>query len=80
MENGTTMADCYRIERIGNLTDALKKELIRVWEKSVRSSHHFLSEEDLKYYRSRIMDTYFHVVDIYVIRQVNMGHLQKRVD
>ena len=72
MENGTTMADCFKIEKIGSLTDALKDELIEVWGKSVRSSHHFLSEEDLMYYRSRIMDTYFHAVELYVIRQPNI--------
>ena len=67
MENGTTMADYYRIEKIDSLTDALKDELIEVWEKSVRSSHHFLLEEDLMYYRSRIMDTYFHSGELYVV-------------
>lgn len=56
------------IEIIYNLTDTLKDELIAIWEKSVRSSHHFLSEEDLMYYRSRIMDTYFYAVELYVIR------------
>ena len=59
-----TMAGCFRIERIDSLTDALKEELIKVWEKSVRSSHHFLSKEDLVYYRSRILDTYFQAVEL----------------
>lgn len=57
------------IEKTAHLTDMLKDELIAVWDKSVRSSHHFLSEEDLMYYRSRIMDTYFHAVELYVIRR-----------
>ena len=68
MENIMTMEGCYRIERIDNLTDALKEELIKVWEKSVRSSHHFLSEEDLRFYRARIKDIYFQAVELYVIR------------
>lgn len=72
MANRTTMAGCFRIERIDCLTDALKEKLIMVWEKSVRSSHQFLSEEDLTFYRSRIMDTYFHAVELYVIRQPNI--------
>lgn len=67
-----TMADCFKIEKLDCLTDALKEELIKVWEKSVRSSHHFLSEEDLMYYRSRIMDTYFHSVELYVVRHPNI--------
>ena len=56
------------IEKIDHLTDSLKDELIDVWDKSVRSSHHFLSKEDLDYYRPRIRDIYFDAVDLYVIR------------
>ena len=61
------------IEKIDHLTDSLKDELIGVWEKSVRSSHHFLSEEDLGYYRPRIRDIYFDAVDLYVIRNPNIA-------
>ena len=60
------------IEKIDQLTASLKDELIGVWEKSVRSSHHFLSEEDLDYYRPRIRDIYFDAVDLYVIRKSNI--------
>ena len=60
------------IEKIDHLTDSLKDELIAVWEKSVRSSHHFLVEDDLDYYRSRIRDIYFDAVDVYVIRNPNV--------
>ena len=69
MVNGMTIEGCYRIERIDKLTDALKEELIKVWEESVRSSHHFLSEEDLRYYRARIKNIYFQAVELYVIRK-----------
>lgn len=61
------------IEKINHLTDALKDELIGVWDKSVRSSHHFLPEEDLEYYRPRIKDIYFDAVDLYVIRNPNIA-------
>lgn len=61
-----------RIEKIDQLTDSWKDEQIDVWGKSVRSSHHFLSEEDLNYYRPRIRDIYFDAVDLYVIRNPNM--------
>ncbi len=60
------------IEKIEYPTDSLKDELIGVWDKSVRSSHLFLSEEDLAYYRPRIRDMYFDVVDLYVIRNPNV--------
>ncbi len=61
------------IEKIEKLTDSLKDELIDVWEKAVRSSHHFLSEEDLDYYRPRIRDIYFDAVELYVVRNPNVA-------
>ena len=61
------------IEKIEHLTDSLKDELIVVWEKSVRSSHQFLLEEDLEYYRTRIRDIYFDAVDLYVITNPNIA-------
>ena len=60
------------IEKIAHLTTSLKGELIDVWEKSVRSSHHFLKKEDLEYYCPRIRDIYFDAVDLYVIRNPHM--------
>ena len=35
------------IEKISHLTDSIKEELLEVWEKSVRSSHGFLTEDDI---------------------------------
>lgn len=61
------------IEKIEQLTDSLKDELIEVWEKAVRSSHHFLSEEDLDYYRPRVRDIYFDAVDLYLIRNPHVA-------
>ncbi len=61
------------IEKIDQLTDSLRDELIDVWEKAVRSSHHFLSEEDLNYYRPRIRDIYFDAVELYVVRNPNVA-------
>ncbi len=61
------------IEKIELLTDSLKDELIEVWEKAVRSSHHFLSEEDLDYYRPRVRDIYFDAVDLYLIRNPHVA-------
>ncbi len=60
------------IEKIDQLTDSLRDELIDVWEKAVRSTHHFLSEEDLDYYRPRIRDIYFDAVELYVVRNPNV--------
>ena len=50
------------------MTDSTREELVEVWEASVRSSHHFLTEEDIKFYRSRLKDIYLPAVELYVIR------------
>ena len=62
-----------RIEKIENLTSLLKEELLKVWEKAVRSSHHFLSEVDIDFYRSRIRDIYLDAVELYVIRESHVA-------
>ena len=49
-------------------TPADYRELLRVWEASVRSTHHFLAEEDLQYYKSQITDHYFPHVRLHLIR------------
>lgn len=43
-------------------------ELIRLWEASVRSTHHFLTEKDIHYYKPLIRNEYFHAVTLYIIR------------
>ncbi len=62
------MINYHSIEKITPLTDSIKEELAIVWEESVRSSHHFLKEEDVRFYRSRLKDVYLQAVDLYVIR------------
>ncbi len=57
------------IEKAELLTDSLKEELADVWEKAVRSSHHFLSEADIDYYRPRFKEIYLNAVDLYVVRK-----------
>lgn len=50
---------------------ARKKEypqLCEVWEASVRSTHHFLTEEDIQYYKPLVRDVCFPAVQIYIIR------------
>ncbi len=56
------------IEKAEILTDSLKEELADVWEKAVRSSHYFLSEADIDYYRPRLKEIYLNAVDLYVVR------------
>lgn len=45
----------------------LPSELLQLWEDSVRSTHHFLSEEDVLFYK-QLIPQYFTTVDLYIIR------------
>ena len=56
------------IKKIQLLTDEILDELLAVWEKSVRSSHHFLKEEDIEYFKPLIRNQYFQVVELFVIQ------------
>ena len=40
-------------------------ELIAVWERSVRATHHFLDENDITMYKRLIFDEYLDKVDLY---------------
>lgn len=62
------------IERLQSLSDDVLDELLTVWEKAVRSSHHFLEEEDIDFFKPLIRDEYFHTVRLFVIRNAN-GHI-----
>jgi putative acetyltransferase len=46
-------------------------EITEVWEASVRATHHFLSEEDILFFRPLILNEYLHAVDVYCIRDEN---------
>lgn len=39
--------------------------LIAVWESSVRASHQFLMEDEIRFYRERILNCYFDNVSLY---------------
>lgn len=43
-------------------------ELLALWEASVRSTHHFLTEENILFYKSLIREEYFPTIDLYIIR------------
>lgn len=57
-----------KIEKLESLSDEILDELLAVWEKSVRSSHHFLSEKDIEYFKPLVRNRYFPAVGLYVIR------------
>ena len=46
-------------------------EIIEVWETSVRATHHFLSEEDIQFFKSKMADEYLPSVDLYITKASN---------
>ena len=43
-------------------------ELSELWEASVRSTHHFLSAEDIQYYKPLVQNVYFPAEQLYIIK------------
>ena len=43
-------------------------ELLLLWEASVRSTHHFLTEDDIQYYKPLIRNEYFQAVELHLIK------------
>ena len=65
-----------KIGTLQSLSDEILDELLIVWEKSVRSSHHFLKEEDIEYFKPLVRDQYFLADKLFVIRNENgLPHL-----
>lgn len=50
-------------------------ELLQLWEASVRSTHHFLTEEDIQYYKPLIRNEYFQAVELHIIRDEQTQHI-----
>lgn len=57
-----------KIERLQSLSDEISKELLNVWERSVRSSHHFLKEEDIAYFKPLVQKQYLPAVQLFIAR------------
>lgn len=45
--------------------------LIDIWEASVRATHHFLTNDDILYFRKRILEQYFDLVKLYYLQAEN---------
>lgn len=48
-------------------SEKLKDELVEVWEASVRSTHHFLTEKDIQFFKPLVRDKYIPDVELYTI-------------
>ena len=63
-----------KIEELRDPSPEVLDELLAVWEQSVRSSHGFLSEEDIDFFKPLIRNEYFRAVRLFVIRGAD-GHI-----
>ena len=54
----------YSLEK-GKLEDF--PEIVEVWEASVRATHHFLTEEDILYFKPLILHEYLDEVNLWVV-------------
>ncbi|MCG2613202.1 GNAT family N-acetyltransferase [Terrimonas sp. NA20] len=57
--------------RILKATKPDRLSLIEIWESAVRATHHFLSNDDILYFRQQILDQYFDMVDLYLLKISN---------
>ncbi|WP_108650631.1 GNAT family N-acetyltransferase [Dongshaea marina] len=52
--------------KLRKATQADYPRLIGLWESSVRATHHFLSEQDIAFFKPLILDQYFDAVELRV--------------
>lgn len=57
--------------KIDDIDKSEYKDVIKVWEASVRATHHFLKEEDIAYYKPLILNTYLDAVELKCYRDKN---------
>ncbi|MCR9064280.1 MAG: acetyltransferase [Cytophagales bacterium] len=54
--------------KIDNVDKTEYKEVVNVWEASVRATHHFLKEEDIEYFKPLILNMYLDAVELRCIK------------
>lgn len=60
--------ECYYILNIARPSEQDYDELIQLWEKSVRTTHHFLTEESIQFYKPLVRNHYLPAVELRIIR------------
>lgn len=54
--------------KIDNIKKEEYSEVVKIWEASVRATHHFLKEADIEYFKPLILNTYLDAVDLKCVR------------
>lgn len=74
------------IETLTTLSPADRQRLADVWEDAVRATHHFLSEDDIQFFRPLVRDAYLDSVRLACLRGADgriagfIGTVQDRVE
>lgn len=58
----------FIIERLSNLEEKSANQLVALWERSVRQTHLFLSEEDIRTIKEQVYDSLFIMDNLITIR------------
>ncbi|WP_271409444.1 GNAT family N-acetyltransferase [Pseudomonas sp. Q1-7] len=56
------------IEHLTTLSPTDRQRLVEVWESAVRATHHFLSEDDIQFFRPLVRDAYLDSVRLACLR------------
>ncbi|TVZ15485.1 GNAT family N-acetyltransferase [Maribacter sp. MAR_2009_72] len=56
------------IQEIDTIHKSEYQQVVRVWESSVRATHHFLKEADIEYFKPLILNTYLDAVELRCVR------------
>ncbi|MCE9673948.1 GNAT family N-acetyltransferase [Myxococcus stipitatus] len=56
------------MEHLTHISNADRQRLVEVWEGAVRATHHFLSEEDIQFFKPLVRDTYLDSVQLTCLR------------
>lgn len=54
--------------KIDNIKKTEYKEVVDIWEASVRATHHFLKEEDIQYFKPLILNIYLDAVELKCVK------------
>ncbi|MBT8765536.1 GNAT family N-acetyltransferase [Metapseudomonas boanensis] len=58
----------HRVEALLTLTTADRQRLVEVWESAVRATHHFLTEDDIQFFKPLVRDAYLDTVKLACVR------------
>ena len=59
------------IETLKTLSPADRQRLVEVWEDAVRATHHFLSEDDIQFFKPLVRDAYLDSVQLACLRDAD---------